>query len=74
VQGDGKDAKAKCAGAFKQLMRGVIHCVFGIVQRMNVQVEFDPFFVLARNRAHALAQSLIGNHRNFILPVAIVPC
>src|SRR4029453_12886079 len=61
VQGDRKDAKAKCARAFEQLMGGVIHRVFGVIERMNVDVDFDPFFVLTRNRARAHAPARFRN-------------
>src|SRR5262249_21508132 len=71
VQGDGKDAKTKCTSALQQLMRGVIHRVLGIIKRVNVQVELDPFFGLPRALAHAGPRSLIGNQRDFILIVTI---
>ena len=49
----------KGARAFEQLMRGVIHRVFGVIERMNVQVDFDPFFSLTL--AHARAHARFGN-------------
>ena len=54
MQRDGKDAKTECLGTFQQLMRGVIDGVFGIIKRVNVQIDFDPFCTLTLTRAHAV--------------------
>jgi len=48
VQRDREDAKAKRSCALKQLMRGIIDDVFGIIQGMDVQIDFDPIAVGAR--------------------------
>jgi hypothetical protein len=53
-------------------MRGVIHRVFGVIERMNVQIDFDPFFSLTLARAHARTRSLAVNGKEFILLVVIM--
>ncbi len=52
-------------------MRRVIHRVFGVIERMNVQVDFDPFLGLTRAcaSAHARARNLAVNRKDFILLV-----
>ena len=45
VQRDRENAKSKRARAFQQLMRRKIHGVFGIIERVNVQIDFDPILV-----------------------------
>jgi hypothetical protein len=42
-------------------MRRKIHGVLGIIEGVNVQIDFDPVFFLALARAHAPARSLIAN-------------
>src|SRR6267142_354215 len=42
VQRDGENAKAEESRALEQLMRGIIDNVFGIVERVKVQIELDP--------------------------------
>jgi hypothetical protein len=53
-------------------MRRKIHGVFGIIKGVNMQINFDPFTLIARARlprrsfmqsldAHAPARSLIAN-------------
>ena len=57
-------------------MRRKIHGVFGIIEGVNVQIDFDPItfitLVLTHARAHALArgESLTMNHDDFIRTVA----
>jgi hypothetical protein len=36
-------------------MRGIIYRVFGVIERVNVQIDFDPFLLAVLARAHALA-------------------
>ena len=53
-----------------------IHGVFGIIEGVNVQIDFDPtaFVTLALTRAHALtlarAENLTANQNDFIRTVA----
>jgi hypothetical protein len=37
-------------------MGGIIHRVLGIIERVNVQIEFDPILFLTRGLAHARAR------------------
>ena len=46
MQGDGEHVKSQHARAFEQLMRGVIDLVLGIVQGVDVQIEFDPVLLV----------------------------
>src|SRR5438309_9062112 len=46
VQRDGENAKAEESRPFEQLMRGIIDNVFGIVERVQVQIEFDPIALI----------------------------
>jgi hypothetical protein len=65
VQRDREDAKTKCSRALQQLMRGIIDNVFGIIQGMDVQIDFDPIAVISGS----------GHRRNVtadFMPVALV--
>ncbi len=49
VQGDSERAETQLAGPFQELMRGVIEPILGIVERVDVQIDFDPIlFLLGR--------------------------
>src|SRR5215469_6173541 len=52
-------------------MRGVIDRVLGIIERVNMQIDFDPFF--ARARDHALARSLMLDSRYWIKAQRFLP-
>src|SRR5262249_26632619 len=54
VQRDRQNAKAKCARTREQLMGGIIHRVFWVIERVNVQIDFDPFLLVVL--AHTLAR------------------
>src|SRR5256714_3465916 len=45
VEGDGENAKAKRARPFKKLMRRIIQSVLRIVERVDMEIDLDPFFV-----------------------------
>jgi hypothetical protein len=47
MQCDRKDAKLKEASAFKQLMRGIVNGVFGIIEGVDMKIDLDPI-ALAR--------------------------
>jgi hypothetical protein len=59
VQRDRKDAKSERVRAFQQLVRRIIDRVFGVVECMDMQIDFDPFVTidLALTRAHALIRA-----------------
>jgi len=45
VQGDRKNAEAKRLRALEQLVSGIIDDVFGIIERVNVQIDLDPIAI-----------------------------
>jgi hypothetical protein len=50
MQRDRKNAKSKQARTLQQLMRGIINRVFGIIQRMDVKIHFDPLIFACFSR------------------------
>ena len=55
-------------------MRRKIHGVFGIIEGVNVQIDFDPITFITLTRAHALtlarAENVTANQNDFIRTVA----
>ena len=50
VQRDGEHAKAQVVRPLEQLMRGIIDDVLGIIQSVNMEIDFDPFVFVPRAR------------------------
>jgi len=46
VKGNGERAETELARALEQLMRSVIEMIFGIVERVDVEIDLDPIFLL----------------------------
>ena len=53
VQRDRKNAEAERLRALKQLVSGIIDDIFGIIERVNVQIDLDPIaiaIIIAQDR------------------------
>jgi hypothetical protein len=55
-------------------MGGIIHRVFGIVQRVNVEIDFNPIFVLTRAHARARARFMNSNRGSVDFMLASATC
>src|SRR5438105_6029833 len=57
-------------------MRRKIHGVLGIIESVNVQINFDPIFVLApiRARAHARTSRIAAYRADFIFALPKRTC
>jgi hypothetical protein len=50
MQRNRKNAKSKRARPLQQLMGGIINSVFGIIERMDVEIDFDPILMSSHCR------------------------
>src|SRR6266513_2779384 len=65
MQRDRQNPKSERTRAFKQLMGGIIHRVLGIIESVNMKIDFDPILFFGRARLPRRSCAKVGAHARF---------
>src|SRR5207247_8842349 len=62
MQCDGENAKPKRARTRQQLVRRIIDGVLGIIQRVDMEIDFDPAAIIISRHGSKCSRGLGGFH------------